>query len=426
MRPSSTSFPSCRQRGKPSRGRSGVAQALLAAFAIAGATWLYAGVPVAHAQADTGFQRYVDRLWPRARKRGISRATFDAAFKGVVPDPEVWEKDAHQPEFVMPASHYISLAVSDTRIEEGSKKLEIHAELLDKIEKRYGVDRHVLVAIWGMETNYGTYLGKKYVIQALATLGYKGRRTKFGRRQLMAALKILEQGHTTPERMEGSWAGAMGHTQFIPTTYTGNAVDFDGDGRRDIWDTLPDALASTANYLKKSGWQYGKTWGYEVVLPKRFNTRLAGLRRRSSLAHWRKLGVKRVGGEPFPRPSDRASLYLPAGRKGPAFLVLKNFRVIMRYNAATKYALGVGYLSDRIRGYPAFSTPWPDGVRPLDSDERRELQELLIAKGFAIGEIDGVIGSKTREALRTYQKKKGMKADGFPSPKLLESLRKDG
>ena len=265
------------------------------------------------ARADAAFKRYVERLWPRAKKRGISRATFDAAFKDVGPDPEIWEKDANQPEFVMPASQYISLAVSDTRIEEGSKKLEIHADLLEKIENKYKVDRQVLVAIWGMETSYGTYMGKKYVIQALATLGYKGRRTKFGRKQLMSALKILEQGHTTPERMEGSWAGAMGHTQFIPTTYTGNAVDFDGDGRRDIWDTLPDALASTANYLKKSGWQYGKTWGYEVVLPKRFNTRLAGLKRRSSLAQWRKLGVKAGERRAVPE-AQRPGLALSAGR----------------------------------------------------------------------------------------------------------------
>jgi len=374
---------------------------------------------------DAKFKKFVDGFWPRARKAGISRKTYVRAFKGVEPDPEVWEKDAHQPEFVMPASQYIALAVSDTRIENGAKKLVELKDLLDAIEKRYGVDRHVLIAIWGMETNYGTFPGDKYVIRALATLGYKGRRTKFGRRQLIAALRILERGDTTPERMTGSWAGAMGHTQFIPTTYLGNAVDYDGDGKRDIWDTLPDALASTANYLKRSKWQMGQTWGYEVVLPKRFNRRLASLKRVKTIAQWRKLGLKRVRDKPFPRTGDRASLVLPAGVKGPAFLIVQNFRSIMRYNAATKYALAVGHLSDRIRGYPAFARDWPDGVRPLNSDQRRELQKMLIARGFAIGDIDGVIGSKTREAVRTVQRQKGLKADGFPSLKLLQSMRKD-
>ncbi len=394
----------------------------LIAACLIGAT----ATPMGPAQAaDAKFKKFVDGFWPRARKAGISRKTYVRAFEGVEPDPEVWKKDAHQPEFVMPASQYIALAVSDTRIETGAKKLVELKELLDAIEKRYSVDRHVLIAIWGMETNYGTFPGDKYVIRALATLAYKGRRTKFGRRQLIAALRILERGDTTPERMTGSWAGAMGHTQFIPTTYLGNAVDYDGDGKRDIWDTLPDALASTANYLKRSKWQMGQTWGYEVVLPKRFNTRQASLRTVKTIGQWRKLGIKRVRDKEFPRTGDRASLVLPAGSKGPAFLIVQNFRSIMRYNAATKYALAVGYLSDRIRGYPAFAREWPDGVRPLDSDQRRELQKLLLARGFAIGDIDGVIGSKTREAVSTVQKEKGLKADGFPSLKLLQAMRKD-
>ena len=384
------------------------------------------GIAQPTAARDAGFEKFVDRLWPTARKAGISRATYKRAFHGVEPDPEVWEKDAHQPEFVMPVSQYIALGVSDTRIEQGAKKLAEHKELLDGIEKRYGVDRHVLVAIWGMETNYGKFMGDKYVIQALATLAYKGRRTKFGRRQLISALKILQRGDTTPDRMFGSWAGAMGQTQFIPTTYMGNAVDYDGDGKRDIWDTLPDALGSTANYLKRSKWQLGKTWGYEIDLPKRFNTRRASLKVVKSIAQWQKLGIKRSRGQSFPRKSDRASLFLPAGAKGPAFLVLQNFRSIMRYNAATKYALAVGHLSDRIRGYPGFEKPWPDGVRPLDSDQRRELQKLLLARGYAIGDVDGVIGSKTREAVRAVQKEKGLRADGFPSLKLLEAMRKEG
>ncbi len=375
---------------------------------------------------DAGFRRFVKNFWPRARKAGVSRSTYRRAFRGVDPDPEVWDKDTHQPEFEMPVSQYLALAVSDTRIEEGAKKLTELKKLLDDLERRYGVNRHVLIAIWGMETNYGTFPGKKYVIRALATLAYKGRRTEFGRKQLLAGLRILERGETTRERMTGSWAGAMGHTQLIPTTYIGNAVDYDGDGRRDIWDTLPDALASTANILERSKWKFGQTWGYEVQLPQRFNYHLAGLRRKKSIAQWKKLGAKRVRDKEFPRPGDRASLIVPAGPKGPAFLVIQNFRSIMRYNAATKYALAVGHLSDRIRGYPPFVRDWPDGVRPLDSDQRRELQRLLIARGFEIGAIDGVIGSKTREAVRVIQRKMGLRADGFPSLKLLVVLRKDG
>ncbi len=405
-------------------GRFGIAVAWVSTALLLSFAAFQPAAP-AHAR-DAGFQLFVDDFWPTARRAGISRATYRRAFKGVEPDPEVWEKDAHQPEFVMPVSQYIALAVSDTRIDEGAKKLVALKPLLDEIERRYGVDRYVLIAIWGMETNYGTFTGNKYVIRALATLAYKGRRTGFGRKQLISALRILERGDTTPERMMGSWAGAMGHTQFIPTTYMGNAVDYDGDGKRDIWDTVPDALASTANYLKRSNWQFGQTWGYEVELPARFNHRLASLRVVKSLGQWKKLGIKRVRGKAFPRQTDRASLYLPAGADGPAFLILQNFRSIMRYNAATKYALAVGHLSDRIRGYAAFERPWPDGVRPLDSDQRRELQTLLVARGFSIGDIDGVIGSKTREAVRAVQKEKGLQADGFPSLKLLEALRKDG
>ena len=383
--------------------------------------------PIEWAEArDAGFKRFVDRFWSTARKSGISRKTYRKAFKDVEPDPEVWEKDAHQPEFKMPVSQYIALGVSDTRIELGAKKLVEMKDLLDDIERKYGVDRYVLIAIWGMETNYGKFMGDKYVIQSLATLGYKGRRTKFGRKQLIQALRILARGDTTPDKMTGSWAGAMGHTQFIPTTYMGSAVDYDGDGKRDIWNTVADALASSANYLKRSKWQFGQTWGYEVDLPKRFNTRVASLKVVKSVAQWKKLGIRRSGEKDFPRKGDRASLFLPAGAKGPAFLVLQNFRSIMRYNAATKYALAVGHLSDRIRGYPPFKRDWPDGVRPLDSDQRRELQKLLISKGHAIGDVDGVIGSKTREAVRAIQKEKGLRADGFPSLKLLEAMRKDG
>lgn len=374
--------------------------------------------------ADTRYQRFVKSFWGTAKKAGISRKTYDAAFEGLTPDPEVIEKNAHQPEFTLSASQYMALTVTDTRIRGGAQKLEQHKAALVEIEKKWGVDRHVLVAIWGMETNFGTFMGGKNVIRALSTLAYKGRRQKFGRSQLLAALKMLERGYITPDRIMGSWAGALGHTQLIPVNYLKFAVDFDGDGKRDIWDTPIDALASSANYLAKAGWKRGRTWGYEVVLPKRFNAGLAGRRNARSVKRWQAVGVTRVKDQQFPRAEDRAYLYLPAGRKGPAFLLLDNFRVIMRYNAAHKYAHSVAHLSDRFRGLDAFETPWPDGIRALSEAERFELQKLLIARGHEIGEVDGVLGSKTRAAIREFEKKNGTKKpDGFPTPAILEKLR---
>ncbi|MGI9381731.1 MAG: lytic murein transglycosylase [Methyloligellaceae bacterium] len=382
-------------------------------------------VTVPTAAAQTAFGNFVEQLWPAARAKGVSRRTFERAFKGVRSDPDVLEKDAHQPEFVKPIWVYLASAVSSKRIETGAKKLKAYRSVLDKIEARYGVDRHVVIAIWGMESNYGSYRGKRYVVRSLATLAHQGRRQSFGRTQLLAALRILQRGDVTPARMTGSWAGAMGHTQFIPTTYNAHAVDFDGDGKRDIWGNIPDALASTANYLRVSKWRKGETWGYEVTLPRRFNYALAGRKRVKTLSEWSKLGVKRVRGRAFPRPDDQASLILPTGARGPAFLVLNNFRSILRYNNATAYALAVGHLSDRIRGFSTFVRPWPKDAKPLARAEREELQRLLTAKGFSTGGADGVLGSRSREAIRAYQRDRGLVADGFPSQKLLQRLRQD-
>lgn len=401
-------------------GRVGVCT--LVALAPASAAW----TPDGALASEAAYRRFVDSFWQTARKRGISRELYVKAFEGLTPDPVVVRKNAHQPEFVLTASQYLSLTVSDTRIEKGRRKLEELAPVLDRIERRWGVDRHVLLAIWGMETNFGLFKGSMNVFRSLSTLGYRGRRTRFGRRELLAALKIVQRGEAPLEKMVGSWAGAMGHTQLIPSNYTAHAVDFDGDGKRDIWDTVPDALASAANLLKSAKWRAGQTWGYEVTLPGRFDTRLVGRRNARSLARWRALGVRRVRGQAFPRPGDRASLFLPAGRRGPAFLLLGNFRSIMGYNAATKYALAVGHLADRLRGAPAFARPWPDGVRPLTKDERLELQRLLAAGGYDVGEVDGILGSKTRAAIKAFQKKKRLRADGFPHPKILALLRAEG
>ena len=398
------------------------ARLLMAAALLGGG----AALPAGPAGADARYERFVKSFWASARKAGVSRKTYDKAFAGLTPDPEVVRKNAYQPEFKFPASHYLILAVTDTRIRLGKERAKEYKTELDAIEKRWGVDRYVLLAIWGMETNYGAFMGKMNVIRSLSTLAYKGRRAKFGRTQLIAALRMMERGVVPEGPMLGSWAGAMGHTQFIPVNYLKYAVDFDGDGKRDIWNTPPEALASTANYLSRQKWRTGKTWGYEVKLPGKVGKGYAGRRRSRALAKWAALGVKRVNGGEFPRLSDRAYLYLPEGRKGPAFLLIRNFRVIMTYNAAHKYALSVGHLADRIRGAPAFATPWPNGVRALTEEERFEIQRLLIARGGRIGGIDGVLGSKTRAAIRELQKDKGLKADGFPTPKILELLRAEG
>ncbi len=377
---------------------------------------------VEKAQAAS-FEQWVKGFWPSARARRISRRTFETAFKGVTPDPEVLEAARYQPEFVKPIWEYIERAASDSRVKNGRQKLAEHDALFRAIEKRYGVDRYIIAAIWGMESNYGTHKGDKYVIRSLATLAYRGGRyRKFGRQQLIASLKILQRGDITREGLKGSWAGAMGHTQFIPTTYNAYAVDYTGDGRRDIWNTIADALASTGNYLRVSKWRPGRRWGYEVVLPKGFNTRLAGKRRRWSLATWAKKGIKRADGKPFEHRNDKASLLLPAGANGPAFLILDNFRALLRYNNADAYALGVGLLADRLRGAGPLKTPWPKKDRPLLKKERIALQKRLASLGYHITDFDGIIGPESREAIRRYQQDQGLAIDGFAGLYLLRHV----
>ena len=338
------------------------------------------------------------------------------------------EKARYQPEFVRPLWDYVDSAVSEKRLENGKAKLREYSRLLDALERTYGVDRHILVAIWGMESSYGQVLDNpkivKSVIQSLATLAYADRRrARFGRQQLIAALKILQRGDISPPGLTGSWAGAMGHTQFIPTTYNAYAVDFDGDGRRNIWTSPADALASAAHYRKKSGWVSGKTWGYEVVLPRRFDYRLADGDTTRTLGQWQKLGIRRAGGRSFPRPADRAELLLPGGANGPAFLLLRNHFVIKRYNNATSYALAIGHLADRLRGGGAFAQAWPRSERPLSKTELRELQSQLARSGYYAGRIDGKIGPMSRAAIRAYQVRAGLAADGYAGALLLNRLR---
>ena len=294
--------------------------------------------------------------------------------------------------------------------------------LLRRIENRYKVDAEVIVAIWGLESNYGQNRGDIYTIEALATLAFDGRRARYGERQLIAALKILQAGDVSRAEMRGSWAGAMGHTQFIPTSFLALAADYDGDGKRDIWSDNPaDALASAANYLHENGWVRGQPWGVEVVLPEGFDYALADVNNRQSARYWRSLGVRRADGGRLPDYSD-AALLLPAGDGNPVFAIYKNFEVIKRYNNSVSYALSVGHLADRISGEGAFITPWQRGGG-LSRDEIYELQTLLTAQGFSTGGIDGVAGAKTRSAIIAYQKSLGMEANGFATMALLQRLR---
>ncbi len=376
------------------------------------------------ASADN-VQACVEGLWPAARSAGVTRATFDRALQGFSIDPEVIEAANFQPEYVKPIGEYIDRAVSDKRVETGKQKLIENQALLGSLETRYGVDRHVIVAIWGVESNYGTQPGDKNVIRSLATLICSGTKAKFAKPQLVSALKILQHGDIGLEAMNGSWAGAMGHTQFIPTTYSTYAVDQDGDGKRDIWGNVPDALASTASYLKISNWRPGETWGYEISLPKGFDPKRVNENTLKPLGEWQKLGIVRVNGEAFPRLSGKASLFAPEGTRGPSFLVLNNFRAILHYNVAKSYALAVGHLADRIGGGGHFVHPWPTDETHLSLEQRMELQRLLVAQGLMTGEPDGVIGPATLEAVKVYQRSKGLGVDGFPSLTLLKLLQSE-
>ena len=369
---------------------------------------------------------FVDSLWADASAKGVSRATFDRAFAGVTPDPEVLEANANQPEHARSAGDYVGLLVSDARLANGREKLVQNGALLADVEATFGVDRHVLLAIWGIESAYGTSMGTRGVIRSLATLATgDARREKFWRGELIAALSILERGDTTMDALVGSWAGAMGHTQFIPSTFLQHAVDFNKDGRRDIWGTIGDALGSTANYLKASGWTAGRPWGIEVRLPAPFDYALADPVKSKSFAEWSALGVVPIRTDLNGDVLGALQLILPAGATGPAFLVTTNFRAILRYNNAVPYALSVGHLADRLAGAEALSTPWPAGDKGLTRLEREELQRLLTAQGHDAGQPDGILGSQSRAAIRAYQMAARMAADGHPNGALLERLRRD-
>ncbi len=377
------------------------------------------------AQEDVNFSAWRAAFRTEALAEGISAATFDSAFEGVTVNARILELDAFQPEFTRAIWDYLDGAVSDTRVETGRARLAENAELLAQIEMRYHVDAHVVVAIWGLESSYGQIKGNTNIIEALATLAYDGRRAAWARTQLIAALQILDEGNMEPEAMRGSWAGAMGHTQFIPTSYLQYAVDFDGDGRRDLVNTYADALGSTASYLASFGWNADEPWGVEVILPDGFAYALTGRQNMQSFSQWRSLGVIYADGTPLPNIERTASIIVPGGAGGPSFLIFDNFSVIMRYNNSTAYALAIGHLSDRLRGGGPFVGTWPRDARPLTRDERVEMQRLLTGHGYNPGPADGIIGARTRAAVRAFQRERDLPEDGFASAVLLERMRQN-
>lgn len=382
--------------------------------------------PSTSAFADAGFRQWVAGFRATAIQEGVSGKVYDRAFKNITEaDPIVLEKARYQPEFTAPAWDYFDNRVQEHAIATGRQMARKWKPWLDRIEQRYGVDRNILLAIWSMESNYGEILKRddvmRSVVRSLATLGYADkRRSKFARTQLIAALKILQTGDIDESHLSGSWAGAMGHTQFIPTSYQRYAVDIDGNGKRDIWNSIPDALATAANLLHKNGWQSGKTWGYEVNLP-------AGRKFPSgsmSLAKWEAMGITRANGKPFRNTSDSAVLKVPDGRGGPAFLMIKNFSVIKRYNNADKYAIAVGLLADEIAGYGGLVQDWERPFTKLTFEQRQELQQRLSEHGYYDGKFDGKIGKGSRDAILAYQAKAGLTQDGHPSMEVLKWLRK--
>lgn len=371
---------------------------------------------------DAAFETWLSGFRRRALTEGISPAVFDSAFRSLTPDMSVLRHETNQPEFNRPIWAYLDSAVSESRIRNGQEALRQHRAVLDQIEARYGVEREIVVAVWGMESAYGRLRGSDPILPSLTALAMHSRRAPFYTEQLLGALRILQAGDVDARHLTGSWAGAMGHTQFIPTSYLAYAVDFRGDGHRDIWSDDPtDSLASTAAYLARHGWERGQPWGVEVLVPSNLNPRLAGTQQ--SMAEWRRLGIEPQRRRTLPRTGD-ATLLFPAGSQGPALLAFSNFRVIKRYNNADAYAIGVGHLADRMRGGGDFVASWPRNDRPLNRNERMELQTILSRSGHYSGDVDGRIGQGTLGAVREWQAAHGLPPDGYVSFALLERMRR--
>jgi len=377
---------------------------------------------VSAAPASADFATCLQSLRSHASAKGVSASTFDSVMAGVQPDMKVIEAMQNQPEFKTPIWDYLGTLVDDEKVAEGRAMLRTHASTLAAAEQRFGVDRHAIVAVWGVESDFGKSGGKMPLVQALSTGACLApRRNGFFRDEFVSTLRIIERGDLAPERLKGSWAGAFGHTQFIPSTYLRLAVDGDGDGRRDLVDSIPDALHSTANFMAKAGWRPGERWGYEVRIPGGYSGP-SGRTAKQPLGSWASRGVTRIDGSAL-SGLGAAGLLMPAGRDGPAFLVSKNYDAAYSYNGADSYALAISLLSDRLRGEAGLRTPWPTDDPPLSREQRREMQRLLLAKGYDVGEPDGAVGSKTRAAIKAIEAGVGMPQTGRPGAKVLQALK---
>ena len=372
------------------------------------------------APARADFSSCVAALKADAAQKGVSRATLDAAFNGVTPDPKVLDFQKQQPEFTTPIWDYVAGLVDDERVADGKAAMAKNAAALARAEQAYGVSRYMLAAIWGVESNFGTEMGERPLVQSLSTLACLGERAGYFRSELMATLKIIDRGDIAADKLTGSWAGAFGQTQFMPSSYLRLAVA-GGDGRRDIVGSADAALASTANYFRKSGWRSGVPWGFEVRLPPGYSGP-SGRKARQSMSFWAARGLTRIDGRPL--GEGDAGLFLPAGAKGPAFLVTRNFDVVYSYNAAESYSLAACVLADRLAGGPGIVAPWPTDDPGLSRAGRRELQALLTKKGYDVGQPDGAIGAKTKAAIADFEQKQGMAVNGRASTKVLEALRR--
>lgn len=379
-------------------------------------------VPIATPEQDARFYAFLRDFRAEALATGISAQTYDRAMSGISLNPRVEELNEKQPEFVRPIWEYLAGVLTDARVGRGRELIADNAALFARLQDSYGVPPEILTAIWGLETGYGQNEGSFNLFEALTTLAYDGPRMEYGRRQLLAALKIADIEGRDPTTMTGSWAGAFGHTQFVPTTFLEHAVDGDGDGKRDLWNSPADALASAANYLKQSGWRAGEPWGEEVQLPQNFLYQNAETTIRKPISEWAALGIRSISGEALQDSPDLAAIFLPAGYRGPAFLVRTNFNVILKYNAATSYALAVGLLSDLLKGAATVQASWPLDESTLDQADAIALQDGLTALGFPTGGSDGVLGARSRQAIRDYQQARGLPADGFATAGLLTRI----
>jgi lytic murein transglycosylase len=372
------------------------------------------------ARAD--FASCVGSLRADAARSGISARTLDVAFNGLEPDAKVLDLQKQQPEFKTPVWDYVDGLVDEDRVADGKAAMAREGRALAGAEEKYGVSRYMLAAIWGVESNFGQEMGKRSLVQSLTTLACMGDRASYFRSELMATLKIIDRGDVPAEKLSGSWAGAFGQTQFMPSTFLRLAVDSDGDGRRDIVDSAPDALASTANYLAKSGWRRGMSWGFEVKLPDGYSGP-SGRKAKQSMSFWASHGLTRIDGRPL--GEGEAGLLIPAGRQGPAFLVTRNFDVVYTYNAAESYTLAACVLSDRLGGGRGIVTPWPTDDLLLSREGRKELQALLQRRGYDIGgDPDGHVGTKSKAAIADFQQRAGLEVNGRASVKVLAALKR--